>query len=71
MNVKQLRELLATAPDDAPVLTSGPDHSYSLVTAHLTTAAVSRERSRTYYAEWCGKENASPGETPIKAVVLT
>lgn len=38
MNVGALRKLMEGLPDDAPVLTTGSDHSYRAVEAEATTA---------------------------------
>jgi hypothetical protein len=38
MSVKQLKELIATAPDNMPVLIPGSDHSYRSCRAEITTA---------------------------------
>lgn len=68
LNVKRLKELLANAPDDAPVLVPAPDHSYRLVTAEVGTACW-KDGSWT---EDCGPECElydDIGE-PIPAVII-
>lgn len=72
MTVDDLRKLLADAPGDAEVLISGgPDHSYYRTAGSLATVARGEgRRGDKWYAEWRGPEHASPGETPIMALVI-
>ena len=40
MTAKELREILATVPDDTPILMPAPDHSYGETSAEVGTALL-------------------------------
>lgn len=69
MTVGQLKRILAAAPDDAIILTTGSDHSYSEVSAQLVDVATpetpTRRRSKDYF-EWYG--NQADFDLPVKVV---
>ena len=64
----ELRKHLENVDDDTPVVISGgSDHTYlSFTDMRTDTVAVSKHG----YAEWYGLTYASPGEKPIKALVI-
>lgn len=70
MTVRELRKLLETAPDDAPVLAPGPDHSYRAVEVHLGTALL---EAREQWTEDHGEETTPEAEygKRIPAVIIT
>lgn len=47
MNIKQLKDLIADAPDSMPVLMPATDHAYRPATAERTTALKERGGSWT------------------------
>jgi hypothetical protein len=77
MTVDQLRDILNAMPGDAEVLIEGgPDHTYITISrARLEVVAEgSRQAFRRHggsrFAEYCGREHASPDEEPVNAVVI-
>lgn len=70
MNVKQLREILADMPDNAPVLVSAPDHAYRECSVEDTTAGMVGPRRHSTFYEWFGEEHRSVGEKPVRALVI-
>jgi len=74
MNVKQLKELLAQLPDDAPVLVSGADHEYSIADAEITDCGKASRKTfssrRTFYYAWY-PEHVESYEKCVKALVIS
>jgi hypothetical protein len=68
VRVKELKALIADMPDECVVLVPGSDHSYREVDGYDNTVAFNR--NVCHYAEWAGEENATPEETPERALVL-
>lgn len=73
LTVGQLRKALEGVSDDLPVLLAGGcDHSYETLSfAGVATVAVSKEHGREHFAEWADEANASPGEKPTEAFVIS
>lgn len=55
MTVNELRAVLATLPDDAPVLIG--DHGYLLARGEACDAGRGLARGKIYYTEWHGNAN--------------
>lgn len=71
LTIGSLRELIRDLPDSTPVLTPGQDHAYQACEATVTTAGKAPGKYRSEYWMWYGEENASEGEVPVKALVVT
>ncbi len=67
MNVRQLKELIANAPDTMPVLITGNDHSYRIGNAVLTTAL---KESHATWTEDFGEEQTPEKEYGKRTDVL-
>lgn len=68
MTVQQLRDRLATMPDDAAVLVPAYDHSYRRADAQKTTALYN-ERDDTWTEDY-GEESTSEAEYGKRLVAV-
>lgn len=65
MNVKELREILEDMPDGAPVVITGPDHSYfDIRTAVLVKAEVTDNSSRPFL-EYYNRSSMVDPDAPV------
>jgi hypothetical protein len=70
MTVSELRAVLATLPDDAPVLVSDEDHGYLLAKGTAYDVGRGLARGKTYFTEWHGNPNTKAGEHLVRALVV-
>jgi hypothetical protein len=68
MTVKDLRKRLEFAPDDAPVLSSGTDHSYRSVRGKFTSAEYDPHNEK--YFEYFGDSDMRPGNIRVEVFVI-
>jgi len=70
MTLDSLREKLESfkdLPGNTPIVVESSDHEYRNVGIFKADAGLARGKM----SEWHGEENASPGEVPIKVLVIT
>lgn len=70
VTVSELRAVLATLPDDAPILVSDEGHGYVLARGAACDVGRGLARNGTYYSEWFGNANTKAGEHPVRALVI-
>ena len=69
MNVKQLKQILKDAPDDAPVLVSGNDHSYWSPRVTLGKAVL--EGVCETYQEYWPQVDLGKKDKVLPAILIT
>jgi hypothetical protein len=69
MKVKELRELLKDAPDDAPVVVDGSDHSHYEANCFVTTMLVYDDDPGSM-TEDHGPEYDDPGTTRVPCLLV-
>jgi len=69
MNVKELRQKLADAPDDARVVVSAPDHEYRPVMTALSTTAFKYGRCM-FYEDHGDNHKLNVSDERVQVVVI-